>query len=67
MECEYLEKKLSVVHDKKVDDYQKYFDEIDKELKEELVKLDIYLKEIEKANIPTFLEDDLFSFFIEPG
>ncbi len=61
MECKYLEKKLSVIHDKKVDDYQKYFDEIDKELNEELTKVDTYLKEIEKANIPTILEDDLFN------
>jgi len=58
MECEYLERKISVIHDKKVDDYQKYFDEIDKELKEELIKLDTYIKEIEKANIPTVLDKE---------
>jgi HD-GYP domain-containing protein (c-di-GMP phosphodiesterase class II) len=61
MECKYLEKKLSVIHDKKADDYQKYFDEIDKELKDELIQLDTYIKEIEKANIPTILEDERFS------
>jgi HD-GYP domain-containing protein (c-di-GMP phosphodiesterase class II) len=61
MECKYLEKKLSIILDKKVDDYQKYFKEVDNELKEELIKLDAYLKEIEKANIPTILEDDLFN------
>ncbi len=61
MECKYLEKKLNMIHDIKVDDYQKYFKEIDNELKEELIKLDAYLKEIEKANMPTILEDDLFN------
>ena len=60
MECKYLEKKLSMVRDNKVDDYQEYFKEIDNELKEELIKLDIYIEGIEKANIPTILEDGLF-------
>ena len=60
MECKYLEKKLSIVRDNKVDDYQKYFKEIDNELKEELIKLDVYIEGIEKANIPTILEDGLF-------
>ena len=60
MECKYLEKKISLIDDRKIDDYQKYFDEIDDELKEELQKLDAYLREIEEANIPTILEDDLF-------
>ena len=45
----------------KTDDYQKYFEEIDNELKRELINLDDYLKEIEKANVPTILEDDLFN------
>ena len=61
MECKYLEKKLNMVHDRKVNDYQKYFKEIDNELEKELIKLDDYLKEIEKANIPTILENDLFN------
>jgi len=61
MEYKYLERKLSVINNKKVDDYQKYFIEIDNELKEELTKLDTYIKEIEKANIPTILKDDLFN------
>ncbi|MGR3303392.1 MAG: HD-GYP domain-containing protein [Candidatus Scalindua sp.] len=60
MECKYLEKKLSVIHDKKVDDYVKYFKEIDNELEEELTKLDAYVKKIEEANIPTILEDEMF-------
>ena len=60
IECKYLEKKLSIINDKKVDNYQKYFDEIDKESKEELMKLDAYLKEIEDANIPSILEDEMF-------
>jgi len=60
IECKFLEKKLSMVHGKKVDDYQEYFKEIDNELKEELIKLDAYLEGIEKANIPTILEDGLF-------
>ena len=61
IECNYLEKKLSIINDKKVDDYQKYFQEIDNELKEELLKLNANITEIEKANIPTLLEDDLFN------
>jgi len=61
MECKYLEKKLSVILDKKADDYRKYFKEIDSELEEELTKLDAYLKEVEKANLPTILEDDIFN------
>lgn len=60
MECKYLEKKLSMVHDKKVDDYHECFKQIDNELKEELIRLDAYIEGIEKANIPTILEDDLF-------
>jgi len=60
MECKYLEKKLSMVRDNKVDDYHECFDEIDNELKEELIRLDAYIEGIEKANIPTILEDDLF-------
>ena len=60
IECKYLEKKLSIVHDKKVDDYLECFKEIDIELKDELIRLDAYLAGIEKANIPTILEDDLF-------
>lgn len=60
LECKYLEKKLSVIYDKNINNYQKYFDEIDKELNEELAKVDAYLKEIEEANIPTVLEDELF-------
>ncbi len=61
MECKYLEKKLSIVNEKKADDYQKYFEEFDNELKEELQKLDGYLRDIEKSNIPTILEDDMFN------
>ena len=60
MECKYLEKKLSMVRDNKVDDYHECFKQIDKELKEELIRLDAYIEGIEKANIPTILEDDLF-------
>ncbi len=61
MECKYLEKKLSIIHDKKADDYQKYFKEIDNELEEKLINLDAYLKEIEEANIPAILEDEMFN------
>ena len=60
MECKYLEKKLSMVRDNKVDDYHECFKQIDNELKEELIRLDAYIEGIEKANIPTILEDDLF-------
>jgi hypothetical protein len=60
MECKYLEKKLSMVRDNKVDDYHECFKQIDSELKEELIRLDAYIEGIEKANIPTILEDDLF-------
>ncbi len=60
-ECKYLEKKLSVIQDKKVDNYQKHYGEIDKELKEELMQLDAYLNEIEEANIPAILEDEMFN------
>ncbi|ODS31618.1 MAG: hypothetical protein SCARUB_03251 [Candidatus Scalindua rubra] len=60
-ECKYLEKKIGVIYDKKINNYQKYFDEIDKELMEELIKLDNYLKEIEEANEPTILEDEMFN------
>ncbi len=61
MECKYLKKKLSLIDDKKTDDYQKYFKEIDNELKRELINLDANLKEIEKVNIPTIEEDVLFN------
>ena len=61
MECKFLEKKMSLMHDRKIKNYKKYFDEIDDELKEELQKLDAYLREIKEANIPTILEDDLLS------
>ncbi len=61
MECKFLEKKISLIHDRKIDNYQKCLDEMDDELKEELQKLDAYLREIEEANIPTILEDDLLS------
>ena len=60
MECKYLEKKLSMVRDNKVDNYNECFKQIDNELKEELIRLDAYIEGIEKANIPTILEDDLF-------
>jgi len=60
IECKYLEKKLSTIYDKNINNYQKYFDEIDKELNKELAKVDAYLKEVEEANIPTVLEDELF-------
>ncbi|MCP4254402.1 MAG: GAF domain-containing protein [Candidatus Scalindua sp.] len=60
-ECKYLKKKLCVIDDKGIYGYQKYFKEIDNELNEELLILDAYLKEIEKANIPSVLEDDLFN------
>jgi HD-GYP domain-containing protein (c-di-GMP phosphodiesterase class II) len=60
MECKYLEKKLSMVRDNKVDDYHECFKQIDNELKEELIRLDAFIEGIEKANIPTILEDDLF-------
>ncbi len=60
-ECKYLKKKLSVIDDKGIYGYQKYFKEIDNELNEELLILNAYLKEIEKANIPSVLEDDLFN------
>ncbi len=60
-ECKYLEKKLSVIQDKKVDNYQKHYGEIDKELKEELMQLDAYLNEIKEANIPAILEDEKFN------
>ncbi|MFQ5685930.1 MAG: HD domain-containing phosphohydrolase [Candidatus Scalindua sp.] len=60
-ECKCLERKLSIIYDRKVGNYQKYFDEIDKELKEELMQLDAYLNEIEEANIPTILEDEMFN------
>ncbi len=59
MECKFLEKKISLIRDRKIDDYQKYFDEIDDQLKEELQKLDTYLRGIEEANMPTILEDNL--------
>ncbi|MFQ5786767.1 MAG: HD-GYP domain-containing protein, partial [Thermodesulfobacteriota bacterium] len=61
MECKYLEMKLSIIHDKNVDDYQKYFKVIDNELEEELIKLDAYLKEIEKAYIPTLRGDEMYN------
>ena len=60
MECKFLEKKIELMRGRKVDDYQKYFDEIDIQLKEELEKLDAYLRGIEEANMPTILEDNLF-------
>ena len=59
-ECKSLEKKLSVIREKNAGDCQKYFEEIDNELKEELIKIDAYLNEIEEANIPTILEDERF-------
>ncbi len=52
---------MSLMHDRKIKNYQKYFNEIDDDLKEELHKLDAYLREIKEANIPTILEDDLLS------
>jgi len=60
-ECKYLEKKLNVTQDKKVDNCQKHYGEIDKELKEKLTQLDVYLNEIEEANIPAILEDEMFN------
>ena len=61
MECKFLEKKLSIINDKKPDDYQKYFKEVDNELEGELQKLNSYLRSIEESNIPTILEDGLFN------
>ncbi|MHC4139469.1 MAG: HD domain-containing phosphohydrolase [Planctomycetota bacterium] len=61
IECEFLEKKISLLCDRKIDSFQKCFDEIDDELKKELQKLDAYLRCIEEANLPTILEDNLFN------
>ena len=61
IECEFLEKKIRLMRDSKVDGFQKCFDEIDDELKKELQKLDEYLRWIEVANMPTILEDNLIN------
>jgi response regulator RpfG family c-di-GMP phosphodiesterase len=63
-ECEFLEKKVSLMRDRKIDSFHKCFNEIDYELKRELQKLDKYLRRIEEANMPTILEDNLFNELI---
>ena len=61
IECKYLREKLNIVNEKKTDDCQKYFKDIDDNLNKELIRLDTYLKDIEKANIPTIMKNDLYN------
>ena len=61
IECEFLEKKIRSVHNRNIDDNQKYFDEIDDQLKKELQTLDAYLRWIEEVNMPTILPDNLLN------
>ncbi len=65
IECRYHKKKINLLCSNKLDNYEKIFGEIDKELREKIMELDNYFKEILEANKPTILHDDISKKIIQ--
>lgn len=59
VECKYIKKITDLKYNKDSDKYRNEINEINKELKDEMEKLDNYVNVIIKANEPSFLEEEV--------